>query len=265
MATVKEIYDFLDGKAPFSTQLDFDNAGLLVGREGTVVDRVLVALDITPAVIREAAEQKAQLIVAHHPVIWGKISSVTDGDSTGKKLLALVERGIAAICAHTNLDAAPDGVNDVLARKLGLEEVSVLEEEGRTSDGLPYGIGRVGALSQGSLSPEMFAHFVKDALDLEGMRILPGDRPIRRVAVGGGACGSMLAQVAALDCDAFVTADLKHDVYLEARELGLTLVDAGHYSTETVICPTLRDWLLEAFPDLEVNISSFQGEVFSYL
>ena len=110
MATVNEIYALLDRKAPFRTQMGFDNAGFLVGRGEQEVTRVLVALDITPAVIQEAAEKGCQLILAHHPVIWGTIGRVTDETTTGRNLLALVEQHIAAICAHTNLDAAEGGV-----------------------------------------------------------------------------------------------------------------------------------------------------------
>ena len=121
MATVKQLYDLLDRKAPFRTQMDFDNAGFLVGRGDRTVTRVLVALDITPEVIAEAAEKGCQLILAHHPVIWGKLGQVTDESATGRKVLALIEKGIAAICAHTNLDAAEGGVNTALAQRLGLE------------------------------------------------------------------------------------------------------------------------------------------------
>ena len=120
MATVKEIYALLDRKAPFRYQMDFDNAGFLVGRGDAQVSGILVALDITPAVIQEAVDKNCQLIVAHHPVIWGKLGQVTDETSTGRKVLALIEQGIAAICAHTNLDAAEGGVNTQLARRVGL-------------------------------------------------------------------------------------------------------------------------------------------------
>lgn len=122
MATVKDVWNLLDRKAPFRTQMDFDNAGFLVGRGDQQVTRVLVALDITPEVIREAAEKGCQLILAHHPVIWGKVGQITDETATGRKVLALIEQGIAAICAHTNLDAAEGGVNTALALRLGLRD-----------------------------------------------------------------------------------------------------------------------------------------------
>lgn len=265
MATVKDFYDFLDRKAPFRTQMDFDNAGFLVGRGDREVTRVLVALDITPAVIEEAAAKGCQLILAHHPVIWGKLGQVTDESSTGKNVLALIEQGIAAICAHTNLDAAEGGVNTQLALRVGLTDTVPLEEMGVDAEGRPYGIGRVGKLPDGPLPLGTFAQLVKEGLHLDGLRALDAGRPVEKVAVGGGACGSMLPLVQAMGCDTFVTSDLKHDLYLGARALGINLLDAGHYSTEAVVCPALAAWTKEAFPAVEVLLAERQGEVFQYL
>lgn len=264
MATVREIYDLLDQKAPFRYQAGFDNAGFLVGRGERVVTKVLVALDITPRVIGEAVEKGCQLIVAHHPVIWGKLGQVTDETSTGRNLLALIEQNIAAICAHTNLDAAEGGVNSELARLVGLEDPVPLEVEGEDETGRAYGIGRVGLLSGGPLSLGDFARHVKNVLNLDGVRVMDAGVPVCKVAVGGGACGSMLPLVKAQGCDTFLTSDLKHDLYLEAGNLGINLLDAGHYSTETVVCPVVKEWLEAAFPGLEVEIAAHQGEVFRY-
>ena len=265
MATVNEIYSFLDQKAPFRYQAGFDNAGFLVGRGDRPVNRVLVALDITPEIIREAAEAGCQLIVAHHPVIWGQIGQVTDATTTGQNLLELIEHGIAAICAHTNLDAVEGGVNTALAEKLNLQDVTLLEEDGIDEEGVPYGVGRVGWLPDGPIPLPVFAARLKKALDLKGVRVLDSGTQVSKVAVGGGACGSMLPLVKGMGCDTFVTSDLKHDLYLEARAQGINLLDAGHFSTETVVCPVLARWLTEGFPGLNTLISQTQGEVFQYL
>ena len=265
MATVGEIYRFLDEKAPFALQLDFDNAGFLAGREAAEVSKILVALDITLETIEEAISKGAELIVSHHPLIWGKIASVTDQDLTGKKLLLMLEHKIAAICAHTNLDAVEGGVNSSLAERLGLLNLVPLHEDGVDASGNAYGIGRVGLRKAGETTLETFAQEVKQALGLSGLRFSSGGRSVHHVAVGGGACGSMLTDVTAHGCDTFVTSDLKHDIYLEAKALGINLIDAGHYSTETVICPVLQQWLQEAFPTITVLVSEKQGEVFSGL
>ncbi len=265
MATVGEIYRFLNHKAPFALQAGFDNAGFLVGREEKTVTRILVALDITAEVIDEAIHQGAELIVSHHPVIWGQISSVTDRSRTGRNLLALAEHRIAAICAHTNLDAVEEGVNSVLAEALGLASPVPLQEDGRMEDGTPYGIGRVGLRAGGAAQLPDFAREVKEILHVPGLRFLDAGKPVQKVAVGGGACGGMLSQAAAHGCDTFVTAEVKHDSYLEARDLGLNLLDAGHHATEALICPVLADWLRHAFPAVRVEVTIHQGEVFAAL
>lgn len=264
MASVKEIYDYLDTLAPFGLQEDFDNAGFLVGRGEAPVRRVMVALDITREVIDEAAEADCQLIVAHHPIIFHPARSITDRDPVGECVLTLIERRMAAICAHTNLDAVAGGVNDALAQKLGLQEIGQLHQEGIDTQGRPYGIGRVGTVKEYSCAEE-FAAFVRDTLGAGGLRLEDAGKSVHKVAVGGGACGDMLYDAVALGCDTFVTADVKYNYFLDARALGLNLIDAGHFSTENVVCPVLADWLKKGFPQVEVLISKRHKEVFSCL
>lgn len=263
MAQVKDFYGHINSIAPFDTQMDFDNAGLLVGRADAAVDKVLVALDITQEVIREAVELGAQLIVAHHPVIFHPLKSVTDGDTTGEKVLLLAENHIAAICAHTNLDAAQGGVNDLLARQLGLAHLEQLHQDGVDAQGRAYGIGRVGLLDT-TVPPDVaaFAQKVKQALNASGVRYADAGKPVCRVAVGGGSCGSMLGDTVAAGCDTFVTADVKYDVFLEAKELGINLLDAGHFATENVVVEPLAHKLRAAFPEVDVLVSGVHKEVF---
>lgn len=264
MARVEDIVRFLDEKAPFSYQMDFDNTGFLLGRAQASVSRVLVALDASEAVIDEAIAAGVQLIVTHHPLIWSKCSAVTDRDLTGRKLLRLIEARIAVISAHTNLDAIEGGVNSVLANALGLENPIPLHEDGIDARGVPYGIGRVGNRMTGETNLLAFVAEVKTALHLDGCRMMDAGVPVRRVAVGGGACGAMLADVLRQGCDTFVTAELKHDVYLEAKACGVNLIDAGHYATEALVCPVLKRWLQEAFPNISVWRATCEQEVFSY-
>ncbi|MBE6973529.1 MAG: Nif3-like dinuclear metal center hexameric protein [Ruminococcaceae bacterium] len=264
MAQVKDIYQYIDSIAPFATQLDFDNAGLLVGRADAAVATVLVALDITADVIREAVDMGAQLIVAHHPVIFHPLKSITDGDTTGEKALLLAEHRIAAICAHTNLDAAQDGVNDLLAQRLGLNEIEQLHQDGVDGQGRAYGIGRVGVLDANTpMDVASFAAKVKADLNAVNVRYMDTGKPVCKVAVGGGSCGSMLADTLAAGCDTFVTADVKYDVFLEAKALGINLLDAGHFATENVVVVPLADRVRKAFPQLNVVVSKVHREVFA--
>ena len=264
MATVREIYQYLDGLAPFSLQMDFDNAGFLVGRGDRQVKKLLVALDITQEVAEEAVELGAELIVSHHPVIFHPAKSVTDGDPDGRILLTLIEGGVAAICAHTNLDAVTGGVNDALAQALGLTQIEQLHQDGVDPAGRPYGIGRVGAVAGAPKYAPEFAAFVKEALGANGVRYVDARRPVRRVAVGGGACADMLREALALGCDTFVTADVKYNGFLDAKALGVNLIDAGHYPTEQVVVPVLAKWLRRGFPKAEIFTTKRHREVFSY-
>lgn len=264
MATVLDIYRYLDKKAPFSLQMSFDNAGFLVGRGESLVKRSMVALDITEEVIEEAKEVGCQLIVSHHPIIFHPAKTITDKDPTGRCLLALAENHIAAVCAHTNLDMVEGGVNDALAKKLGLTETEFLHQNGLDPEGRPCGIGRIGTVEGFETGPQ-FAAFVRSTLNANGLRLEDAGRPIRRVAVGGGACGDMLLDAVAKGCDTFVTADVKYNTFLDARAMGINLIDAGHFSTENVVCPVLAEWLREGFPEVEVLLSVWHKEVFSCL
>ena len=263
MAVVKDIYQAIDRWAPFATQMDFDNSGFLVGRGEHAVTKVLVALDITRFVIEEAEKVGAQVIVAHHPVIFRPLKSVTDGDLAGSNVLLMAEKGIAAICAHTNLDAAQGGVNCSLARKLELTEICQLHPDGVDEQGRVYGIGRVGLPHVSGLSVQEYAAFVKEKLGTSSVRFVDTGKPVTKVAVGGGSCGDMMVDALAKGCDTFVTADVKYNLYLEAKQLGINLMDAGHYATENVVCAPMVEYLKEQFPDVEVILSECHRESYS--
>lgn len=267
MASVKEIEAFLFSKAPRELAMDWDNVGLLVGFPDREVQKVLVALDITGEVVEEALEAGAGLIVAHHPVMnctWQKVQTVRTDTVQGSILIRMLTGGLSGICMHTNLDAAEGGVNDALAQKLGLTDTGLLHADGVGPDGQPYGIGRVGTV-RGFRDAAAFAAFAREALNAGGLRLEDAGKPVQKVAVGGGACGEMLFDAAAQGCDTFVTADVKYNLFLDARALGINLIDAGHFSTENVVCPVLETWLKERFPGLEVFRSKRHKEVFSCL
>ncbi len=256
MTTVREIESFLYSWAPRELAESWDNVGLLVGDPEAAVERVLVALDITPQVAEEALERGCQLIVAHHPVMncaWHPVQTVRADDRQGRTLTALLRGGVAAICMHTNLDAAEGGVNDILAEKLGLTQPEMLTEEK---------IGRIGTLKC-EIPLVEFTHSVIELLGCNGLRYVDAGRPVHRVAVGGGACGCYIPQAVAAGCDTFVTSDLKYNDFLDTE--GLNLIDAGHFPTENVVCPALRDRLQRAFPAADVLCStSHSREIIQY-
>ncbi len=250
MPTVREIEQSLFQAAPAFMKEEWDNIGHLCGRGDAAVTRVLVALDPFEPVIREAAQRGAQLLLTHHPLIFGAAKSVTDATQTGRALLAAIELGVSVICMHTNLDSAPGGVNDCLAAALGLTEVAVLVPAGTDSQGRTYGLGRVGQVEPQPLTD--FLQTVKTALGCDGLRYADAGKPVRRVAVGGGACGEFAQQALALGCDTFVTSDIKYNGFIDCCDMGLNLIDAGHYQTEQVVLPYLEQLLRTAFPQLDV-------------
>ncbi len=263
MRTVKELEQALFELAPAYMKEEWDNVGLLCGHEDAAVSRVLVALDPFLPVAREAVEKDAQLLVTHHPLIFFPAKTVNDRDPVGQTILHLMEHGVAAVNMHTNLDSAPGGVNDVLAEALGLTDIGVLAPAGEDEQGQPYGLGRYGTLETECTLPD-FLERVKTALHCGGVRYADGGKPVHKVAVGGGACGEFIKTALALGCDTFVTADLKYNQFADARDLGLNLIDAGHYPTENLVCETMARYLETRFPDLEILRSTVHEDVVKF-
>ena len=243
MATVADILQFIETLAPRSMKMDWDNVGLLCGSRSTPVTKVLVALDPFEHVCQEAADWGAELIVTHHPLIFRPLPNVTDETSIGRGLMTLIKHDISAINAHTNLDCADGGVNDTLAEILGLADVSI--------------IGSEHLLRAGNFESDLpaFLSHVKAKLGCEGLRYVDGGKPVCKVAVGGGSCGSALTEVAEAGCDTFVTADVKYNQFWDAGELGINLIDAGHFQTENPVCAVLAEKIRKAFPETEVVLS----------
>ena len=263
MTTVADILHFLESIAPPYMKESWDNVGLLCGRGGKEVKTILVALDPFRSVIDEAVAIGADLLVTHHPLIFGdSLTAVNEDTETGRCILKLVENGIAAINAHTNLDLAPGGINDVLAETLGLSGIEVMEPEGTDEQGRPYGLLRCGLVAEQPL--ERFLSTVKKQLGCDGLRYVDGGCPVRKVCVGGGSCGGAYAEAAAQGCDTLVTADVKYNQFRSAYELGLNLIDAGHFHTENPTMPILAEKLRSAFPEVEVRFCESHRDVMRF-
>ena len=263
MATVADILSFMESLAPAATKMNWDNVGLLCGRKDKEVTKVLVALDPFRNVIQEAIDMGADCIVTHHPLIFrNPLMAVNDDTETGRCVLTLIEHGIAAINAHTNLDVAAEGVNEVLARTLGLNDITVINPEGEDAQGRPYGLLRCGTV--GEITLKAFLTGVKEKLDCDGLRYVDSGKPVRKVAVGGGSCAGEMMDAIAAGCDTFVTADVRYNQFREAYELGLNLIDAGHFHTENPTMPVIAEKLRQAFPEAEVIFSENHRECMKF-
>ena len=228
---VRDILALCDGIAPFSLAEEWDNTGLLLGREDAEADTVLVTLDMSRRALEEARECGAGVILAHHPIMFRGVKNLSDGTQAGRLLLDLASSGIAYIAMHTNYDAAPDGVNLCLAKKLGARE----------SEALPCGMHLFDAC--GTLGE--FAQAAQKALG--GPVRVYGDREARvsRAAVMGGSGGSYAGEAAANGADVFLTGEIGYHTALDACAEGLCVIEAGHYETERGAMVALADRLNE--------------------
>lgn len=255
MTTVNDIFENLNELAPVSLKMDFDNVGLLVGNGKNTVKKCLIALDITNEVIDEAISVGAELIVSHHPIIFEAQKTILEDDIVGGKLVKLIRNGISAVCMHTNLDIAQGGVNDALMAALGCKAEEALDYDG---------CGRTGEYSE-SIEFEAFLKMCKEALNTKGLRYYYAGAPVKKLAVMGGSGGGCVALAKEKGCDTYVTADVKYNQFLDAKELGMNLIDADHFCTENVIVPVLHERLARAFSDVEFKISEVHHQTVCFM
>ena len=262
MTTVGDIVDRLHACFPPERMESWDRAGLNCGHRDYPVTRVLVALDPFSDACREAKDWGAELLVTHHTLLWNT-RFLTDETEAGRNALFLIENHIACFNLHTALDVAPEGVNDVLARVLGLSEIQVIAPSGTDAQGREWGLLRQGTIAGQTLSD--FCTHVRTVLGCPGLRVVSGGKPVHRVAVGGGGCAGSMELAASAGCDTFVTADAKYNDFWDAKALGLSLIDAGHYYTEKPVCDLLANTIRHFFPDVEVRVSQSQRDCVSFL
>ncbi len=233
MLTVQQVYDFINDRAPFETQVAYDNSGLLVGHPDTEVKGIHVALDVTNAAIDEAIANGANLIVTHHPMMFSPIKRLVETDCDARLLCRLIRAGIALISAHTNLDQAPGGMNDVLAATVGLTDVQ------------GEGFVRVGTLKK-AMTAQAFAAQVSEALG-DVVRVMgDGAKQVTRVGLCSGSGSDEWPAAALMGADAFLTGEVKHHIALQAADSGVVLLEAGHHATEVPGIFALADALQNA-------------------
>jgi len=242
MSTVTHIYDAIDRLAPFWLTMDFDNTGILVGDRNREVSCALLALDCTPAVVEQARQLGAQLIVTHHPVIFHPLKRVNE-DAV---VYLLIRSDIAVISAHTNLDIAQGGVNDALASAIGLRDCRGLE---LLNEQTGAWLGRIGTLPE-PLSPEAFAAHVKSCLNAASVKFAAAPRAIHTVALCSGSGADCLDAAISAGADALLTSEVKQHEYLAAAAAGISIFDAGHFDTEDIVIEPLRDYLAKEIPDV---------------
>ena len=237
-STVLALYRYLDEQAPFSTQLSWDNSGLLVGNPGQEVRSCVFALDVTKEVIDFAKLHHVQLIITHHPVIFSPIKNVTEENLVWQ----LIRENISVISAHTNLDLAVGGVNDALAEALCLEDVRPFVNADS--------IGRIGRLHN-CMKAADFAEYIQDRLGQASDVAFTACGPVHTVALVGGAGGDYLHEASTCGVDAYLTGELRHHEWMEAQRLPISVYTAGHYATEAVVLQCLCTRFKEKFSGIQ--------------
>jgi len=260
--TVGDVYDIINSISPFSTQDDWDNSGLLVGDKENIVTGVLVALDITNDVIEEAVRKKANLIISHHPIIFRPIKKLSSKNPAVK----MVSAGISAICVHTPIDMAVGGINDIIVQmlkeKFEIKDVRPLIPLSENSDA---GTGRIAELSSNEINAETFAQKLREIFGCMVVRYTCPEKSIRKVGICSGSGGSLLGEVMSEKCDAYITGDVKHDIWIDAYNNDIALFDCGHYHTEKIVVDYIVKVLTANLTGICIQASEACRDVVSYV
>lgn len=245
----KDIIRKLEVLSPKEYALDWDNVGLLVGRRDKDVKKIMIVVDITECICDAAVGQKVDLIISHHPLIFGKLNRINDETPLGRKLLKLIESGICCYAMHTNFDTK-GGMAKEAAKLLSLKNKEVLEE---TLYG--EGIGQIGVLDKPVTLGDM-ADRVRQCFALEHV-IIYGDlnAKIEKVAVSPGSGKSVINEAYKKGADCLITGDIGHHEGLDALELGVSIIDASHYGLEKIFMQYIYNYLKDLLTDVELGIA----------
>lgn len=239
MATVRELYNFLNKNVPFEAQESWDNSGIQVGDFNQTIHKIAVVLDVTPETLEQAGECGADVIVSHHPVLFKAVKSLTSGNLAYES----IRRGISIISSHTSFDVAPGGVSDVLLEKIGAIPCELPEDIN--------GCIRLGKIAD--INIHDFAKSVSESLNAD-VRFSDGGRIVSKVAVCGGSGCSLLDDVIKTGADTYVTGDAGHHDFLDFKSAGINLIAAGHFETENIAMYKLAEKIQNAFSDCNVEV-----------
>ena len=244
MATISEIYRHLNTVLPSSLSCDWDNDGLMVcASPDKEVKKILLALDVTPAVAEYAVQIGAELVISQHPMIFSGIKRMDGHDVTSRKVISLLQNDIAVMSFHTRLDAADGGVNDILASLFSLSDVEKFGVDGDTA-------ARIGTLPK-PMAFEDFCRLCKDILGAPSVCGAKGGDTVSRLAVLGGSGKDYIREAQKMGADTYLTGEVNYNYLLEAAENGLSVVTAGHYHTEDPSLAFFVKTLTEAFGEFE--------------
>jgi dinuclear metal center YbgI/SA1388 family protein len=256
MATVKQVYDVINSRFPFNEAEGWDNSGLIIEANEEVC-KILVSLDATAEVIKEAENIGANLIVCHHPVIFHPIKNL----SLQNPAVSALKSGISIISAHTNFDVSdlgPDAtLEKLLVKELGFTDIETIEITQK--EPIPHGFGRIGRVST-VLNADEFAVVIKRILGADALRYSDCGKEIFKIGFCCGGGSDYIETAAALGCDAFITSDVKHSAFIDANNLGISVFAPTHYQMEKPAMKNMATLLKDSFPQVEIVLSQAECE-----
>lgn len=263
MTKVLDIGNEIEKVAPKFLKEDYDNVGLMVGDEEKEVEKVLLALDCTKEVIEEAVELNAQLIISHHPLLFKKPKSITAGDLQGDKIIKLIQKDIALYSCHTNLDSTKDGINDILVSILGYNSYKIIEPtEFKNCPGA--GTGRLIKFEE-EISLDEIIQNVKNKLNIKSMRVVRGNNKIKTLAIINGSGGDYFYKAKSLGAECIISGDITYHFASDFKEMGISIIDAGHFSTEFIAFINSLEFLKVKFKDIEFVQSNRCNDPFEFV
>ena len=255
---VYEIAELIEKTAPKNLAYEWDNVGLLVGDKNKEIKKVFVTLDANLSTVHQAINAGADMIISHHPIFFDPLKKIEYGTPQGDFVRLLIKNDMPLYAAHTNMDVAAGGINDKLAEIFQLSDVKVLET---ISDDMSVGLGRYGK-SKREVDFLSFVEISKMLLRTPVRYAGDGGKIIKTVAVAGGACADLAELAKAKGCDVLITSDVKYHQMIDAYELGICIIDAGHYPTEICVLEIFENILKDT--GLEI-IKSENKDIFKFL
>ncbi|MBO5343866.1 MAG: Nif3-like dinuclear metal center hexameric protein [Ruminococcus sp.] len=244
---ISDVYSYLDEKYPLSLQESWDNSGYIVESDSDECSKILLTLDITNASVDESVNKCADLIISHHPVIFNPLKKIQADTPVYK----LVRSGVGAICMHTNLDIAEGGTNTTIIKKMA-EKLDISPNVEPLEDS---GLGCIIEL-ENVVHCDHFAAILKEVFNIDRVKVsICSENILSKIAICSGSGGSLWKLAKAKGCDALITGDVKHDIWIDANNSKFTVIDCGHFHTENIVLWELRRVLEEKFPMLDIEIA----------
>lgn len=263
MKKIKDIIGIMEEFAPKTLKEDFDNVGLMVGDKNKEVKKILLALDCTLDVIQEAKEKNVELIITHHPLIFRKPSSITTDTLIGKKIIELIKNDISLYSSHTNLDSAENGLNETIVNLLGYSTNELIEVN-KMARNDNEGLGRIVRLED-FIKLEDLIEDIKEKLNVKSLKLVKGCEKVKNIAIINGSGSDFFEKAYKKGADCIITGDTTYHYASDYKELGVSIIDTGHFSSEWIVFLQVINKLTDKLQDIEILISTKSEDPYTFV